>query len=76
MATPVVTIVVSVSEPYHVEGFHGSSYGTSRWTRRDYTASAFGRSIKQTTKSEISSLIRQAAFRNGVRANIEFVSEA
>lgn len=77
-AQAIPQVTVTVSAPYRVVGYHGSRYGASQFTRRDYSATAFGREVRNTSKAEIQRVIRALAYRatGSNRVTFTFESEA
>lgn len=59
---------ITVSEPYHVVGFHGGRYGASAGTKRDYAATVMGRDFRNTSKAAIREAITRAIRREEIRA--------
>lgn len=70
-----VEVAVTVSEPYFVIGGGWSGPRMERWPRRDYKAQYDGKTYQNTVKSEIGRIIRAAAYRNGERVRLTFVSD-
>lgn len=70
-------VIITVSAPYHVEGFNGGHYGLSAFTRRDYTAVVFGEKYQNTSKTEIQRVIRARFYREtrSNRVSFTFVAE-
>jgi len=56
--TQVPEVTITVSQPYRVEGFHGGRYGMSPYTLCEYSAEVFGKTVKNTSKTEIKRVIR------------------
>ncbi len=74
MAKPVRDITVKVSEPYvKIAGGYTSLRPVG--LRRTYVTTLNGHEVRQQSKSEITSVIRAWAWREGFRANITFTSQ-